>query len=394
MLMGLKRWALAAATTAMALTAAAQGKPTLVIGAVVSASGPAAALGLPEKKAIELVEEMARARTDLPFVPKFMIVDDASDPTRAVNAVRKLAGEDQAVVVICCTTTPASMAILESVRSAGVLNISMASAATVVEPVAERFWTFKTPMTDRMQIKYTLDLMKKRGVRKVAYMGLEDAYGEAGWNEFRKLVPDMEMEVAASERFSRGDTNFTPQALRVRQSNAQAVYVHGIPPSSVLVQQALTRVGFTNPVYHSAGSANNGFLSVAKGSVDNAYVVSGAIQVFEQLPVSHALKKPLQEFFQSYAQKYAGESADLFAGQGWDAGQLALMALSAAVRSTPATAPLPALRSAARDQMEKIRNHAGSNGIFSFSKDDHLGLDRTGLVMLQVVDGRFKLQPD
>ena len=28
----------------------------------------------------------------------------------------------------------------------------MASAATVVEPVAERHWTFKTPMTDRMQI--------------------------------------------------------------------------------------------------------------------------------------------------------------------------------------------------------------------------------------------------
>ena len=122
-----------------------------MIGVVASASGPAAALGLPEKKAIELVEEMARSRGDLPFQPRFVYLDDGSDPTRAVNAVRKLASEDGAAVVICCTTTPASMAVLDTVKAAGVLNISMASAATVVEPVAERHWTFKTPMTDRMQ---------------------------------------------------------------------------------------------------------------------------------------------------------------------------------------------------------------------------------------------------
>ena len=59
---------------ALAAGAWAQGKPVLVIGAVVSASGPAAALGLPEKKALELVEELARSRSDLPFVPKFVSV--------------------------------------------------------------------------------------------------------------------------------------------------------------------------------------------------------------------------------------------------------------------------------------------------------------------------------
>src|SRR5690606_38013170 len=94
-------------------------KPALVIGVVASASGPAAALGLPEKKAVELAEEMARTRTALPSQPRFVYLDDGSDPTRAVNAVRKLAGEDGAAVVICCTTTPASMAVLDTVKAAG-----------------------------------------------------------------------------------------------------------------------------------------------------------------------------------------------------------------------------------------------------------------------------------
>src|SRR5690606_335020 len=129
--------ALLAVSAHLPSTAQTPDKPVLVIGVVASASGPAAALGLPEKKAVELVEEMTRSRPDLPFTPKFIYYDDGSDPTRAVNAVRKLAGEDAAAVVICCTTTPASMAILDTVKSLGVLNISMASAATVVEPVSE-----------------------------------------------------------------------------------------------------------------------------------------------------------------------------------------------------------------------------------------------------------------
>ena len=390
---------LLAATLLLAAThattwAQAPGKPTLVIGVVASASGPAAALGLPEKKAIELVEEMARSRGDLPFQPRFVYLDDGSDPTRAVNAVRKLASEDGAAVVICCTTTPASMAVLDTVKAAGVLNISMASAATVVEPVAERHWTFKTPMTDRMQIAFTLERLKKSGAKRIAYFGLEDAYGEAGWNELRKLAPEYGLQIVASERFSRADTNFTPQALRIRQAGADAVYLHAIPPSSVLAHQALLRVGVDRPVFHSAGAANAGFLAMAKGSLDGAYVVSGALQVHEQLPASHPLKQPLQRFVEAYARKFPGETADLFAGQGWDAAHLALSALSAATKAVPAGAPLPALRTAARDQMERIRGHAGANGIFNLSKDDHLGLDDVGLVMLRVDNGRFKLLGD
>lgn len=369
-------------------------RPTVVIGAVVSTTGPAAALGIPEKKAIELADVLARSNADLPFVPRFVIYDDASDPTKAVNAVRKLAGEDRAAVIICCTTTPGSMAILDAVKSLATLNISMASAASVIEPVAERHWTFKTPTTDRMQIAHTLELMRKRGMKRVAYLGLEDAYGEAGWNEFRKLVGDYGIEVTGNERFARGDTNLTPQALKIRQAGADAVYVHGIPPASVLAHQALTRVGFDKPIFHSAGSANSGFLAVAKRTADGAYVVSGAIQVYDQLAATHPLKQSLSEFAQSYRRKFQNEEPDLFGGQGWDAGQLALRAVAAAIRANADPAALPAFRVAVRDQMERIRGYAGANGIFNFSKDDHLGLDNSGLVMLRVVDGRFELMAD
>ena len=383
--------ALVGALASAAAVAQQAERPVVVLGAVVSTTGPAATLGIPEKKALELAEALAKEDASLPFVPKLVVYDDGSDPTRAVNAVRKLANDDKAAVLICCTTTPGSMAILDAVKSLKTLNISMSSAASVVEPVAERFWTFKTPMTDRMQIAYTMDTMRRQGVRRVAYLGLEDAYGEAGWNAFKVLAKDHGLEIVASERFARGDSNLTPQALKVRQAGPDAVYIHSIPPASVLAHQALTRVGFSKAVYHSAGAANAGFLNVAKGAVDGAYVVSGVIEVYDQLPAGHPLKPALEGFVRQYGRRFAGEQPGLFAGQGWDAGQLAVMAIGAALRAGAKPAEPEAFRAAVRDQMERIQGHAGSNGVFNFSKNDHLGLDKSGIGMLKVVGGRFRL---
>ncbi len=388
----LSRGVALAAVLSMAMPAHAQSTtPQIVIGAVVSVTGPASSLGVPEKMAIELAAALAAKSTDLGFTAKVVIYDDASDPSRAVNSTRKLIGEDQAAVVICCTTTPASMAVLDTVKEAGVLNISMASAATVIEPVGERFWTFKTPMTDRSQIGVVLDAMLASGAKRVAFFGLEDAYGEAGWNEFRQLAEKKGLEIVASERFARADTNFTPQALRIRQGQPDAVYIHSIPPSSVLAHQALAKVGFDKSIYHGCGSANGGILKVGKSTVDGAVVVSGALQVADQLPVDHPLKATLLDFASAFDNHFPGQKAGLFAGQGWDAAQLSLRSIDAALQSGGDPKDIDTFRKSVRDRMEQSTGYKGANGIFNFSASDHGGLDSTGIVMLRVVDGQFLL---
>jgi len=46
---------------------------------------------------------------------------------------------------------------------------------------------FKTPVTERLMINYTLDRMQKKGIKTLAFMGLDDAYGEGGWIELKAL---------------------------------------------------------------------------------------------------------------------------------------------------------------------------------------------------------------
>jgi branched-chain amino acid transport system substrate-binding protein len=379
-----------AALSASAAALAAD-KPELRIGSVVAMTGPASALGLPEKNAIELLQEQLSADASLPFTVKFITYDDGSDPTKAVNNVRKLITEDRAHVVICCTTTPTSMAILETVTQAKVPNISLALGQSVIEPAKDRVWIFKTPSTDQLQVTGLVADMVKRGIKKVAFLGLEDSFGEGGWIALQSVAKARGVEIIASERFSRTDTNFTPQALKVRQAEPGAIYIHAIPPSSALVHQALKRVGYSGPIYHSGGSANNAFISIGKKDVEGALLGTTPVLVYTDLPGSNPLKPVITKFAALYEKRFNVPKVDIFPGQSWDAVNIAVKAAAEAAKAGVKFDDLDASRAALRDKIEGIKEFVGVGGIFNYTPNDHLGLDDRSTFISVVKDGEFRL---
>ncbi len=388
----MKKISIAAAALMMsAMAAGAADKPELRIGSVVAMTGPASALGVPEKNALELLQEQIASDTSLPFTVKFITYDDASDPTKAVNSVRKLITEDNVHVVICCSTTPTSMAIIETVTQAKVPNISLALGQSVIEPVKDRYWIFKTPSTDQLQVQVLVDDMVKRGIKKVAFLGLEDSFGEGGWVALQTVAKAKGVEIAAAERFARTDTNFTPQALKVRQANPGAVYIHAIPPSSALVHQALKRVGYTGPIYHSGGSANNAFLSIGKADVEGALLGTTPVLVYADLPDSNPLKAVITKFAALYEKRFNVPKVDIFPGQSWDAGNIAILAASNALKGGAKLDNVEAFRAALRDKLEGIKEFVAVGGIFNYSPTDHLGLDQRSTFISEVKNGQFRL---
>jgi branched-chain amino acid transport system substrate-binding protein len=374
--------------------AQAQAQPELRIGAVVSITGGASALGVNSANAIKLLEEQFAADKSLPYKVKIVTYDDATDPTKAVNAVRRLIQEDAVHAVICCTTTPNSMAVIPVVQQAQVPNISMALAASVIEPVAQRRFVFKTATTDGMTVARVVDDMIKRKIKRVAFLGLEDSFGEGGWIEFQKITKARGLEIVAAERFARNDSNFTSQALRVRQANPEAVYFHAIPPSSALAQEALHRAGFRGQVYQSGGSANQGFLNVGKATVEGTIVAVGPIQIYKQLPANHAMAPALNEFAKVFDERYGQGKADIFAGYGWDAVRMTVAAYDGLHRKKAVPADLPAARLALRDAIESLREYHAVSGVFNFSPDNHLGMDHRSMYLTTVKGGQFQLNAD
>jgi branched-chain amino acid transport system substrate-binding protein len=374
------------------VAAMADNRPEFRIGTVNSVTGGASAIAAGAVSTINLLEQKLAADASLPFKVRFIKYDDASDPAKAINAVRKLSQEDEVHLVVCCTTTPSSLAVNKIVEEEKIPNISLASAAAVIEPASERRFTFKTPITDRLMIDHTLDDMVRKGYRRVAFLGLDDSYGEGGWVEFNALARKKGIEIIAAERFSRGDTNFTPQALRVARQKPDAVYFHAIPPSAALAHEALKRVGYAGPIYHGGGAPTPAFLSVGRRAVDGAIVGAAALTVHKQLPDEHPLKKGISDFVGIYDGYYGEGKADMFAAQAYDAVMIPVQAWSkvpAAVRDDDLTRA----RAALRDAIENTRDYRGAIGVFDYSADDHLGLDARSTFLVMVKDGQFVLQP-
>jgi branched-chain amino acid transport system substrate-binding protein len=139
---GLTAGAVAMAALALATLASAQVK----IGVTVSATGPAASLGIPERNTIALCPKEVAGKS-----VEYIVLDDASDTTTAVQNTRKLIGESKVDAIIGSTTTPNSLAMLDVFADAQPPVISLASSVRIIEPVdAKRAWSFKTPQTDVM----------------------------------------------------------------------------------------------------------------------------------------------------------------------------------------------------------------------------------------------------
>ena len=115
------------------------------VGVTLSATGPAASLGIPERNTFALLPTTIAGQKI-----NYIVLDDASDTTAAVKNTRKLVSEDKVDVVVGSTITPNSLAMIDVVAEAQTPMISMAASSRIVEPVdAKRRWVFKTPQTTR-----------------------------------------------------------------------------------------------------------------------------------------------------------------------------------------------------------------------------------------------------
>ena len=382
--MQLKKLALLCAAVAGFSTAA---WADVNVGVTVSATGPAASLGIPERNTIALMpREIAGQKIN------YIVLDDASDTTAAVTNTRKLISENKVDIVLGSTTTPNSLAMIDAVTESKTPMISMAASASIVEPVdAKKRWVFKTPQNDIMMALAIAEHMAANGVKTAAYIGFSDAYGEGWAKEFGKAAELKKIKLVANERYSRNDTAVTGQVLKIMAAKPDAVLVGGSGTPAALPQKTLKERGYAGKYYQTHGVANADFLRVGGKDVEGTFLPAGPVLVADQLPASNPVRKSAMAYIQAYEAAYGKGSVSTFGGHAWDAGHLLEVAIPEALKKgQPGT---PAFRSALRDAIEGVKEMAGAHGIFNMSPQDHLGLDQRARVMVKIENGHWKYQP-
>lgn len=369
------------------LGATGAARADITVGVTVSATGPAASLGIPEKNTIDLMPKTIAGQK-----VNYIVLDDGSDTTKAVSNTRKLITEDKVDIVLGSTTTPNSLAMIDVVAENQVPMISMAASARIVEPVdAKKRWVFKTPQNDIMMSLAIATHMADNGVKTVGFIGFADAYGEGWFGEFNKVAALKGLQIVASERYARTDTAVTGQVLKIMAAKPDAVLIAGSGTPAALPQKTLKERGYGGRYYQTHGVANADFLRVGGKDVDDTFLPAGPVLVAEQLPASHPVRKSALAYVAAYEAAHGKGSVSTFGAHAWDAGLLMAAAVPAALKKArPGTAEF---RVALRDALEQLRDVAGAHGIFTMSANDHLGLDQRAYVMVKIQNGAWKYQP-
>jgi branched-chain amino acid transport system substrate-binding protein len=385
--MTFKKTIVAIASLAAALGAASLAHADINVGVTVSATGPAASLGIPEKNTIALMPQTIGGQK-----VNYIVLDDASDTTMAVTNTRKLITESKVDIVLGSTTTPNSLAMIDVVAEDQTPMISMAASARIVEPQdSKRRWVFKTPQNDIMMSLAIASSMADAGIKTVGFIGFADAYGEGWSQEFAKAAGLKGITIVANERYARTDTSVTGQVLKIVAAKPDAVLIAGSGTPAVLPQRALKERGYTGKYYQTHGVANNDFLRVGGKDVEGTLLPAGPVLVAAQLPAGHPVKKSAMDYVTRYEAMYGKGSVSTFGAHAWDAGLLMQAAMTQALKKAqPGT---QAFRTALRDALENTREVHGAHGIFNMSATDHLGLDQRARVMVKVENGAWKYQP-
>lgn len=370
-----------AAITSLAGQALAQ----INVGVVVSATGPAASLGIPERNTFALMPTSIGGEKI-----NYIILDDASDTTTAVKHTRKLITEDKVDVIIGSTITPNSLAMIDVVAEAETPLISMAASARIVDTGNPKVrWVFKTPQNDIQMSTAIVEHMTNAGVKTVAFIGFADAYGEGWYQEFSKIAEARKLQIVANERYNRADTSVTGQVLKILSAKPDAVLVAGSGTPAALPQKTLKERGYKGHYYQTHGVANKDFLRVCGKDCEGTFLPAGPVLVAAQLPDDNPIKKVALDYVSKYEAAHGKGSVSTFGAHAWDAGLLLQNAVPVALKK--AKPGSKEFRAALRDALEGLKEVIIAHGVVNMSPTDHLGFDQRARVMVQVRNGDWKL---
>jgi len=369
---------IAAALALPALPATAQ-TSEITIGISISTTGPAAALGIPERNALEFVPK------EIAGVPlKLIVLDDGGDSTNATTNARRFVTESKADIIMGSSTTPPTIAVSNVANEAGIPHFGLSPFPITPERTK---WSVDMPQPVPIMGKVLYEHMKAHNIKTVGYIGYSDSYGDLWFNDFKNQGVPMGMTLVDEERFARPDTSVAGQVLKLVAANPDAILIGASGTAAALPQSALRERGYKGLIYQTHGAASMDFIRIAGPAAEGVIMAAGPVMSPETQPDSALTKKPGLALNTAYEAKYGPNSRSQFAGHSYDSFEVLKRVIPTALKTArPGT---PEFREAIRQAFLSEREIAASQGVYNWTEKDRSGLDDRSRIILTVKDGKY-----
>ncbi|MEO8202992.1 MAG: ABC transporter substrate-binding protein [Betaproteobacteria bacterium] len=371
----------AAAFLVLCATAPTVQAQDIKIGGLLETSGFIASLGGPGVDGVNLAVEQVNAAGGINGRKvQFINVNSESDNTKTVSGAKRLIEQEKVVAIVGPMSSGSVFAITETVERAKVPMIANGASRGIVLPPEQKRYTFLAPLTDVVVLGVILKDMQAKGIKKIAILNSDVAFGTGGRDSLEKAVGAAGITIVDKETFGNADTDMTPQLTKIRGSDAQATVLWATGAGLAIATKNHRSLGIKTPLYlaHSANDFN--FLRLAGDAANGILLPSSKIYVTGALPAADPQKAVVEGFVQAYEKKY-GKPPATFAGNGFDAAMMIMNAVKKAGTDSQKV----------RDAIEATHDYIGVTAVYSYGAADHFGTKPESVVMLTVRDGKFAL---
>jgi branched-chain amino acid transport system substrate-binding protein len=307
---------------------------------------------------------------------KLNILDDGYDPARTLTNVQNLVSNQGVFALVDVLGTANNLAARPYITSHKVPLVYPATGSSLMTHPLNKY-TFAIEVNYTVAGKVLTDYaVKTLHAKKIGVFYQNDEFGKEGLAAIQARAALDGASVADAEPYELTQTDFSPQALKLKGANVDAVIIFAVPGPYIRFVATAPKVGLSVPILSS--------------DVALAYVVIKALGplaeglYFDSYAVLPFAADPRANFFRTTMTKYADPTKapiDTFASVGFGAGQVLVEGLKRAGKNPTRQGLLNALQT--------FKKWNGSvYGPLTWTAKIHAGLK--GAYLVRVHNGAFK----
>ncbi|MBA3432951.1 MAG: substrate-binding domain-containing protein [Actinobacteria bacterium] len=216
--------ALAAGAQARTDASAASANHKIQVGIVYSRTGPFAAYGAEYLSGLRLGLDYATGGTNKVAGHEidFTIVDDATDPAKAVSGAKDLIGKGYKIVA-GSVSTGAALSVAPLAEQNKILFISGPAAGDAVTGINK--YTFRSGRQTYQDVKASTAYLKGAVGKNVVVFAQDTAFGQGNFAVVKNIYGDLSNQKVDRVLVPFTAQDFTPYAQQLRQKNPDLVFV-------------------------------------------------------------------------------------------------------------------------------------------------------------------------
>jgi len=355
-------------TVAFITTASAQS--TITLGMVVGTTGAFAGGEAPLVNGTKLAVEEINAKGGIGGKQIDLVIEDTgSEQTGAINAFNRIVGQEP-VAIMNTTLSGFVLSQIAMIKDEGIPTLTGAASAQLspdrkgIEPL------FRIRTNDeRVAAAAARFAAEKLGAKNIAVLRINNEYGNGWLRAIEGVLGELKLKPASIESYEGPDRDLTPQLLRIKNANADALIVVGDPPNHVVAVQQIKHLGLCMKVVLSNAGVLPTTLKLYQPDASN-----GIYGTVDSLPADVPENK---EWADRYRKAFNLEP-DYSAAEYYDGVMMVAQAI----------AKVGAGKDAVVKELRSIQNHKGIGNVYSYANKGDGGVS---VAIGQIENGKLKL---